>query len=363
MSETPLYSWHHKAGAYLVDFAGWQMPLHYGSQIEEHHQVRRTAGLFDVSHMGVVDIEGADATYFLRYVLANDVQKLRVGSALYSCLLNETGGVIDDLIVYRLENQRYRAVINAATRNKDLAWLEKHSEQFDIMITERTDMAVLALQGPQALAIASSVLESAVMERVKALKPFEFVMQDNDSVLIAKTGYTGEEGLEMIVPADRVVKLWKRFIAQGAKPCGLGARDTLRLEAGFNLYGSDMDETTSPLVSNLAWTVAWQDSEREFIGRKALEKEKKQGAQKQLVGLVMEHPGVLRNHQTIQIEGDGEGEITSGGFSPTLGYAIALARIPITGSKQGRVERRHQFIPVKIVKPPFVRHGQKVYQE
>lgn len=361
LQQTPLYKQHVKAGAKLVDFAGWEMPLHYGSQIEEHHHVRQQAGLFDVSHMGVVDVDGEDATYFLRYVLANDVQKLKEpGRALYTCVLNEQGGVIDDLLVYRVDHYKYRIVVNAATRAKDVAWLEKHSELFDVAVNERPDLTIIAVQGPKAMTIAAHVFDAHVMQQLDALKPFRFIMQGD--TLIARTGYTGEDGLEIISPAKTTPDLWKKFIHTGAKPCGLGARDTLRLEAGLNLYGSDMDETTSPLTSNLAWTVCWRDADRDFIGRAALQKQIDDGVKQQLVGLVMEQPGVLRDHQKVRIDGNGEGEITSGGFSPTLGHAIALARVPLDiMGDAAKIERRGQQIPVKIVKPPFVRHGEKQF--
>lgn len=360
LKRTPFYKHHVKAGARLVDFVGWEMPLHYGSQIEEHHYVRRHAGLFDVSHMGVVDVDGDDATYLLRYVLANDVQKLKEsGCALYTCMLNAHGGVIDDLLVYRVAEDRYRIVVNAATRDKDVAWLDKHSELYDVAVNERPNLTIMALQGPKAMEIAASVFDAQTMSQLRALKPFRFIM--NDDTLMARTGYTGEEGLEIISPEETAPDLWRQLTHNGAKPCGLGARDTLRLEAGLNLYGSDMNEATSPLTSNLAWTVCWRDADRDFIGRDALKKQIDEGVKHQLVGLVMNQPGVFRDHQKVWIDGNGEGEITSGGFSPTLGHAIALARVPVDIGSTAKIERRGQQIPVKIVKPPFVRHGEKQF--
>lgn len=360
LRQTPLYQTHKNAGAQLVNFAGWEMPLNYGSQIQEHHQVRQAVGIFDVSHMGLVDVKGEDATYFLRYVLANDVQKLKKpGRALYSCMLNKQGGVIDDLIVYRLADLKYRIVLNAATYDKDLAWLQQQAERFEVQVIDRPDLDIIAVQGPQAIEIASHIFNGETIEKIIALKPFQFIREDD--LLIARTGYTGEDGLEIIVPEDKIVKLWKRFVAHGAVPCGLGARDTLRLEAGLNLYGTDMDETTSPLVSNLAWTVSWQDAERDFIGKKVLKEQIALGIKQHLVGLVMTEPGVLRNHQKVFIDNNGSGEITSGGFSPTLGHAIALARIPADAATTGTVERRGKRMPIKIVQPPFVHHGKKAY--
>lgn len=360
MFQTPLYKQHVKAGGHLVDFAGWEMPLHYGSQIEEHQQVRQAVGIFDVSHMGVVDITGEDASYFLRYVLANDIQRLKEpGSAIYSCMLNEQGGIKDDLIVYWVEKDYYRIIVNAATREKDFAWLEKHSEWFNVTLKARPEMGIIAVQGPKALAIAEKVFDKKIYEKITVLKPFRFVW--DDETIIARTGYTGEDGLEIIAPAETIVELWKDFVSKGVKPCGLGARDTLRLEAGLNLYGTDMDETTTPLSSNLAWTVSWSDPDRDFIGKEALKTQLETGVKDQLIGLVMEAKGVLRNHQPVWCEGNGTGIITSGSFSPTLGYSIALARVPTQAGTTGYVERRGQQLPVQFVKPPFVRQGKKIF--
>ncbi len=357
---TPLYDQHCQAGAQLVDFSGWEMPLHYGSQIDEHHQVRNSAGIFDVSHMGVVDIEGQGAVDYLRYLLANDVQKLKEeGQALYTCMLNDAGGVVDDLIVYRMADEKYRLVINAGTRQKDLAWMNEHVGSFDVTITERKDLSILAVQGPKVLSLLENVFSAELAQAIELLKPFKFVI--SEEVQIARTGYTGEDGIEMVLPADQAAAYWQKFIAAGVKPCGLGARDTLRLEAGLNLYGSDMSEEVSPLVSNLAWTISWKDEKRHFIGRAALKEQLASGILEQLVGIVMEDRGVLRDHQTVTFDGNGEGTITSGGFSPTLGHAIALARVPKHIPNKASVERRGKAVPVTVVKPPFVRHGQKVY--
>ncbi|WP_259431115.1 glycine cleavage system aminomethyltransferase GcvT [Coxiella burnetii] len=359
---SPLYEEHAKAKAHFVDFAGWEMPLHYGSQIEEHHQVRQRAGIFDVSHMGVIDLEGEEATAFLRYLLSNDVAKLSdVGRALYTCMLNPQGGVIDDLIVYRVAPTGYRLVVNAATRDKDIAWIKEKGAGYKVSISERPEMCILAVQGPQAIAAAKSIFDEALYAQLEALKPFHFISSPTRDLQIARTGYTGEDGLEIIVPASRATDLWARFVHQGVKPCGLGARDTLRLEAGLNLYGTDMDETTSPLISNLSWTVSWNDADRNFIGRRALEKQLDENVKERLIGLVMEEPGVLRNHQKVWLTEDGEGIITSGGFSPTLGHAIALARVPVGEVEKATVERRGKKIPVKIIKPPFVRRGKKTF--
>jgi aminomethyltransferase len=359
--KTPLYEKHQAAGAKLVDFGGWDMPLHYGSQLEEHHYVRNDAGMFDVSHMTVVDVKGNGAYDYLRYLLANDVAKLTTpGKALYTCMLNEQGGVVDDLIVYKLGEQRYRLVVNAATREKDIAWLQQHTQQFAVHLQPRHDLGILAVQGPQAMAKLATVLLEAQFAAVQSLKPFQAV--ELAQLLIARTGYTGEDGVEIMLPATEITKLWDALLRAEVKPCGLGARDTLRLEAGLNLYGTDMDETTSPLVSNLAWTIAWEPADRHFIGRQALEMQR-QHIKQQVVGLILEQRGVLRNHQKITLPEGGEGEITSGSFSPTLQQAVALARIPVSTSAYCFVDIRGQPVKAKIVKPPFVRQGKAVFKE
>jgi len=360
MQQTILHAEHCASGAMLVNFSGWMMPLHYGSQLQEHHAVRQQVGLFDVSHMGVVDVTGVDAKPFLRYLLANDVAKLdAVGKALYTCMLNEQGGILDDLLVYFCEPNHYRLVVNAATREKDLAWLQHHSAGFDISILWRQDLAIIAVQGPKTFSTLASVLPAAVARQCRDLKPFQFFLYHHR--LLARTGYTGEDGVEIILPNTDAVTLWQQLVQAGARPCGLGARDTLRLEAGLNLYGVDMDESVSPLESNLSWTVAWQDSTRDFIGKEALLQQKNAGPKKRLIGVVMQQAGVLRNHQKLTLVGDGEGEITSGSFSPTLGHAIGLARVPVQACAAGLVERRGQMVPVSLVKPPFVRKGLKSY--
>lgn len=337
----------------MVDFGGWDMPIHYGSQIDEHHQVRRSAGMFDVSHMTVVDVSGAGARDYLRHLLANDVDRLETGKALYSAMLNEQGGVIDDLIVYRRAAD-YRLVVNCATRDKDLAWMASQASDFAVSIDEQPTLAMIAVQGPEALALAETAVPA--ISSVRALKPFHFIEQDD--MLLARTGYTGEDGVEIILPGDRAADLWQALQAAGVAPCGLGARDTLRLEAGMNLYGSDMDETVSPLAAGMAWTVVF--NERDFIGRAALQAQQQAGHD-ELVGLLLTEKGVLRAHQKV-LTNQGEGEITSGTFSPTLGQSVALARVPAGSRGQAEVAIRQRRLPVTIVRPPFVRHGQAVYK-
>lgn len=356
---TPLYDRHQAAGGKMVDFGGWDMPLHYGSQLEEHHQVRRHAGVFDVSHMTVVDVTGSEAKAYLQYLLANDVGRLSVaGKALYSAMLNEQGGVIDDLIVY-LCAEGYRLVVNAATREKDLAWMELQAEEFAVNLKVRDDLAMLAVQGPQALGLCKSLVSDARAAVINDLKPFQGLAEGD--WFIARTGYTGEDGLEIVLPAAEAGDFWDALLAAGCAPCGLGARDTLRLEAGLNLYGSDMDETVSPLAANMAWTIAWEPAEREFIGREVLEAQKQAGDQPKQVGLILQQRAVLRGHQKVIVPGVGEGEITSGSFSPTLGCSIALARVPRGTGDSAQVEIRGKLLDVQVVKPGFVRHGQPLH--
>lgn len=356
---TPFYDCHVKANAKIVDFAGWDMPLHYGSQLQEHHYVRQSAGMFDVSHMGIVDVIGTGAKAYLRYLLANNVDKIAEGQALYSCMLNEQGGVIDDLIVYAITPESFRVVINAGTREKDLAWMQKQASAFEVTLTERTDLAMIAVQGPKVKDIIARFLPGGKAEKLLQLKPFHFI--ESKSWFIARTGYTGEDGFEVIFPANEAAPLWQMLKLAGVSPCGLGARDTLRLEAGLNLYGADMDETVTPYESNLGWTVALQPEDRAFIGREALVAQKNAGPQTRLVGLVLDGPGIIRNHQAVLIEGNGQGEVTSGGYSPTLEKSIALARVPAHIGERCAVDIRQKQIPALVIKPPFVRHGQKMF--
>jgi aminomethyltransferase len=352
--QTILNATHRALGAKMVDFGGWDMPLNYGSQIEEHHAVRRDAGMFDVSHMTVVDLRGAKTRPFLRHLFANNVDKLKLsGKALYSCMLTEQGGVIDDLIVYFLSEDFFRVVVNAATHDKDLAWIEKQAKAFDVTVTERADLSMIAVQGPNARAKVQSLLSPATRE--KAAKIGKFVAYEGDGLFIARTGYTGEDGYEIIVPEKQAVELWNNLIAAGVAPAGLGARDTLRLEAGMNLYGQDMDETITPWEAGLAWTVAL-DEGRDFIGRAALEKQKADGVKRAMVGLVMDEKGVLRHGQRV-VTAQGDGEILSGTFSPTLGKAIAFARVPTGTTDHAEVDIRGKLAAVRVVKYPFVRDG------
>lgn len=358
---TSLYDQHIQSGAVLVDFCGWELPMHYGSQLQEHHAVRQQAGMFDVSHMTVIDIHGIGVKDFLRYLLANDVARLSLSKALYSCMLNPQGGILDDLIVYYLaeETYHYRVVVNAATREKDLAWIIQQASSFSVTVTHCDDVAMIAVQGPEAIDKLTSILPNVLANKITGLSRFQACQQNG--WFVARTGYTGEDGVEIILPSSDASSLWQQLLEVGVVPCGLGARDTLRLEAGMHLYGTDMDETVTPLESGLAWTVAWDPSERDFIGKKALLSQRAAGVNQRCVGLMLTGKGVLRNHQRVVCAQDCEGEITSGSFSPSLNCAIAMARIPTSVTDpQCYVDVRGRLLPARIVKLPFVRQGASV---
>ncbi len=351
--KTQLYNKHCEAGAKWVDFGGWQMPIHYGSLMEEHHAVRTVAGMFDVSHMTVIDFNGAEAESFLRFLLANDVVKLKnIGDALYSAMLNEAGGVIDDLIVYRVANG-FRMVVNAGTRAKVLAWLTQQTQGKNLQWRHRDDLAILAVQGPEAIAR----LPDSIKAVAQGLKYFSAAWVDH--WFVARTGYTGEQGVEIILPHTDIEVLWQDLLVAGVKPCGLGARDTLRLEAGMNLYGHEMDDTLSPLKANMGWTIAWQPEDRLFIGRSAIA-ERAQPTH-QLVGLILQGRGVLRAEQVVK-SATGQGVITSGTFSPTLEQSIALARLPLPLTHEVEVDIRGRWQSAQVVTPCFVRDGKQVHQ-
>lgn len=364
LQKTILNQSHRDLNARMVDFGNWDMPVNYGSQIEEHHAVRKDAGMFDVSHMQAVDLHGYKTRDFLRYLLANDVAKLKTeGKALYSCMLNQDGGVIDDLIVYFMQEDWFRLVVNAGTAEKDIAWLKQHAGSYDVEVRVRDDLAMIAVQGPNAVSKSLPVIGQfagkAVADGAAELKPFNAV--SNEEWFIGRTGYTGEDGFEILMPESEAVSIWQVLIKAGVKPCGLGARDTLRLEAGMNLYGSDMDEETSPLEAGLSWTVALEPEDRDFIGRSALESLKAEGNLRKFTGLILQGRGVLRDHQKI-FDGDQQvGEITSGGFSPTLEKAIAFARLSAGSADKLLVDIRGKRLPVEVVKLPFARAGKACY--
>jgi aminomethyltransferase len=356
---TPLYDLHVAAGARMVDFGGWDMPVNYGSQIEEHHAVRRDAGRFDVSHMCTVDLRGAGVRALLLRLLSNDVGRLSApGKALYSCMLRPDGGVIDDLIACCLDEKWFRLVVNAGTADKDVAWIREHAKQIGVAVVPRRDLAMVAVQGPNARAKAMPLLPDAA--RAAAGNLGVFFGAACDEWFVSRTGYTGEDGFEVAMPSESAADFWNALGAAGVAACGLGARDTLRLEAGLNLYGNDMDETVSPLESGLAWTVVL-DGNRDFIGKPALLAQREAGVGRRLTGLLLEDRGVLRPHQKV-IAGAGEGEVTSGSFSPTLERSIALARLPSAAAGKVEVDIRGKRIPARIVKPPFVRGGKAMIE-
>ncbi|GAB2661651.1 glycine cleavage system aminomethyltransferase GcvT [Arenimonas aestuarii] len=352
--KTVLNETHRALGAKMVDFGGWDMPINYGSQIEEHHNVRRDAGMFDVSHMTVLDLRGDQVRAFLRKLVANSVDKLKKpGKALYACMLDEKGGVIDDLIVYYLAEDFFRLVVNAGTRDKDIAWITAQAAPFGLHVTERRDLAIIAVQGPKAREKVLGLLSPEAADAAGKLG--KFVACEADGLFVARTGYTGEDGFEVIVPEAMAVDFWNRLLDAGVKPAGLGARDTLRLEAGMALYGQDMDESVTPYEAGLDWTVAL-DEGRDFNGRGALEAQKAGGVPRRIVGLVLDEKGVLRHGQAVATA-TGQGEVLSGTFSPTLGKAIALARVPAGDLGEVTVDIRGRQLPVRVVKYPFVRDG------
>ena len=353
---TPLLAQHQKLNAKIVDFGGWALPVNYGSQIEEHHAVRNNVGMFDVSHMTVSDITGKQTIPFLERVLANDINKVTntPGKALYSCLLNEQGGVIDDLIVYHLNDEHCRLVTNASTNEKDMAWLSKQATNFDVAFQERPELALLAVQGPKAIEICGKVLETEFASIVRSLKRFQGAFYNDQ--FAGRTGYTGEDGIEFIVSAELANTLWEQFLDAGVQPCGLGARDTLRLESGMSLYGNDLDEEHSPLESGLAWTVSLND-DRDFIGKEAIIN----SAEHQMIGLILTDRGVLRGHQAVLLNDAPIGEITSGTFSPTLEQSIALARvssdIALSVGDTVQIAVRKKQLNAVVAHSPFVKNG------
>jgi len=354
--KTPLYAEHQALGARMVSFGGWEMPLHYGSQIEEHHRVRQDAGMFDVSHMQILDLDGEQALPFLRYVIANDAARLATeGRALYGCMLNDAGGVVDDLILYFRGSGRYRMVVNAATAEKDLAWIRDRAAGFDVDFRARRDLAMIAVQGPGARRRAVDLFPGELREPAMSLRAF--AAAERGDWFVARTGYTGEDGFEILCPAGEAPALWRGLANAGIAPCGLGARDTLRLEAGLNLYGQDMDEDTSPLESGLAWTIAWEPAERDFVGRRALEAQRDRGGLLRFVGLLLTGRGVLRPHQEVRSGGEPAGEITSGGFSPTLQKSIGFARVKPDTASECEVWIRGKAVAARVVARAFVRNG------
>jgi aminomethyltransferase len=355
LNKTALHQAHQQLGARLVDFAGWEMPIQYASQLDEHHAVRQSAGMFDVAHMLAIDLRGARVREFLRRLLANDVAKLSLpGKALYSCMLREDAGIIDDLIAYFLSEDWFRLVVNAGTADKDLAWIRQHAAAYGVEVRPRRDLGILAVQGPQARAAVLKHLPANLTVQAQALVVFQAAHEGE--LFVGRTGYTGEDGFELILPHAELVALWQKLLADGVKPAGLGARDTLRLEAGMNLYGQDMDESKHPLESGLGWTIAWEPDDRDFVGRQALAALRGKSAHK-FVALVLEGRGVVRAHMKVRYANGALGETASGGFSPTMKASIAMARVEAAAEGAVEVEIRGAWVPARVVKPPFVRNG------
>ncbi|MEM7359818.1 MAG: glycine cleavage system aminomethyltransferase GcvT [Pseudomonadota bacterium] len=357
LRKTPLYEQHQAADAKIIDFGGWALPVNYGSQMDEHHHVRQDCGMFDVSHMTVSDVKGEQTLDFLAYLLANDIHKVAStpGKAMYSCMLNESGGVIDDLIVYFISPGHCRLVTNANTNEKDMAWIQQQAEQFDVSFAERSELALIAVQGPQALQKCAEVIEPEFASKIAELSRFQGCFHGDQ--FVGRTGYTGEDGVELIVTADYGVELWQKFVAAGVPPCGLGARDTLRLESGMSLYGNDLDEEHTPLESGLAWSVARKD-ERDFIGKQALANP----AEYKMIGLILQDRGVLRGHQTVLSDGAEIGETTSGTFSPTLQQSIGLARVKsdhgLAIGDPVQIAVRNRQLNAVVARYPFVKNGE-----
>lgn len=364
LKQTPFFEKHLALDAKMIDFHGWQLPLSYHSQIEEHRAVREASGLFDVSHMTIVDVLGTGGRQFLKHLLSNDVDQLTAaGQCMYSLMLNHQGGIIDDLIVYYRSPDAYRLVLNAATREKDLAWLQEQSSGLSLGLQERDDLCMLAVQGPKAIETSLSQLPGPIMDNASMLKPFQFAEFDN--WFVARTGYTGEQGFEVIAPHADLVELWDKLCAAGVQPCGLGARDSLRIEAGLMLYGQDMDLNTNPYQSGLGWTVSLKDESRDFIGKASLDLYRNQSADthSHFIGVILEDKGMIRTGQKVFAGDEAIGEVTSGTFSPILNQSIGLARVKGDNYQNPAIEIRNKHVPIKIVKPRFVKNGQLIVTE
>ncbi len=353
---TPLYEQHLALGAEMSEVNGWELPLHYGSQVEEHCQVRKDCGVFDVSFMTVVDVLGEQAKAYLHYLLANDVELLHGnGSGLYSVMLNEQAGIIDDALIYLMPDG-YRLMFNTGFTDRIIGWMKLNKGIFKVTIKPQQDIAILSIQGPNAVSKLVKLLDQQYVAQLEKLQPLYSCLVGG--WFISRTGYTGEDGVEIILPKAEAEHLWLELVGAGIMPIGMRARDTLRLEAGYSLYGQDMNEDISPLSCNMDWTVAWIPEDRNFIGREALDKKRQNGICNKLIGLVSEERGTLHNGQLVRIEGKEEGVITSTNFSPTLGKCIALARVPVKTGSRAEVEIKGKWYPVRIVSPRFVWHGE-----
>ena len=351
MNKTLLNKSHIELGAKMVNFSNWEMPISYSSLIEEHNAVRNTVGIFDVSHMSVFDFDGDNQVAFFEKIFANDIKKIyKDNKAIYGALLNEEGGILDDLIIYHANN-KFRLVSNCSTREQNRQWFEKHAVEFGVKVMERSDMGILAIQGPDAI---NKILEIKEIDaQVNALQSFGCMFEGDK--LYARTGYTGEDGLELIVPTKDINHLWDQALELGCTPIGLGARDTLRLEAGLNLYGNDMTINNHPYESNMGWTIDMSDENREFIGKDALLSIDQSKSQK-IVGIILQDKGVLRSGYEITHE-QGKGVVLSGSYSPTLQSSIGLARVDQGYKENGKVMIRNKLLNVDFVSPRFLGQG------
>ena len=351
MNKTPLNKSHIELGAKMVNFSNWEMPISYSSLIEEHNAVRNTVGIFDVSHMSVFDFDGDNQVAFFEKIFANDIKKIyKDNKAIYGALLNEEGGILDDLIIYHA-NSKFRLVSNCSTREQNRQWFEKHAVEFGVKVIERSDMGILAIQGPDAL---NKILEiKEIDNQANTLQSFGCMFEGDK--LYARTGYTGEDGLELIVPTKDINHLWDQALELGCTPIGLGARDTLRLEAGLNLYGNDMTINNHPYESNMGWTIDMSDENREFIGKDALLSIDQSKSQK-IVGIILQDKGVLRSGYEITHE-QGKGVVLSGSYSPTLQSSIGLARVDQGYKENGKVMIRNKLLNIDFVSPRFLGQG------
>ncbi len=367
--KTPLYQKCIEAGGRMIPFAGWEMPVTYTGLINEHHCVRKSIGLFDISHMGVLTLEGENVKQVMQKLVPTDLNRIGPKEACYTVLLNETGGILDDVIIYDIHNtetlgDKMLVVINAACSEKDTKWLKKHLEPVGVNVSNTIERHVLlALQGPNSPALINEITDQSIKnlprfghQRIHINKTKK---QFPDPIFISRTGYTGEEGFELLLNARDGNNLWEEFLDLGITPCGLGARDTLRLEAGMHLYGNDMNATTSPLEAGLGWLVHLETT-HEFLGRGVLEKQAEEGISKKLVGIKMEDRTIARAGYKVIVEGKEVGTITSGSWSPTINEAIALAYVPSSLSKIGtnlEVMIRGKTHPAKVAKKPFYRRS------
>ena len=352
---TPLYDEHVRLGARMVPFAGWEMPVQYTGVIEEHSAVRGRAGMFDVSHMGRYEVHGPDAGRFLRYICTWDMTRLAVGEGHYAASCNEAGGILDDVYVFCLAVERWLIVVNASNAPKMRRWMEEHVGKFDARLVDRHEStAMIAVQGPEALPRLSDLLGADFVRSIKPRRCAEVEWQGR-TVFASRTGYTGEDGLELIAEANAAPALWQALLGLSVVPVGLGARDTLRLEAALLLYGNDMDEDTNPLEVGLDWVLTFED-EADFLGRKALQQIEKAGVGRTLVCLRALDRGVMRHGCPVLSGGDSVGVVTSGTFSPTLGVSIGMAFVPPAQAEIGtrfEIDVRGRVLPAEIVPRPF----------